>query len=124
MTAGIGPDAARARRFQATHWALVALAAAAAALVGRPSPGSVLLGGGVTGVMTWLYAMTFTAFVERRRVRFAVGLLFVKVGGLLGLGWLAFAARPEYRPEPMGFALGVSCLPVAAVWEALRVRRG
>lgn len=112
------------RRFQVTHWALVGLASAGATAGGRAAAVSVLLGGGLIGVLTWLYAQAFQAIVARRRLRFAVALLFVKVGALLGLGWLAFAAPGEYRPDPMGLALGISCLPAAAVWEALRVRKG
>jgi hypothetical protein len=53
----------------------------------------------------------------------AFGILFVKVALFLGLGWLVFEASEAYRPDPVGFALGVSCMPVAAVWEAVRVRK-
>jgi len=53
----------------------------------------------------------------------AIGILFVKLVAFLGLGWLVFAASEELRPDPLGFAVGVSCMPVAAVWEAVRARR-
>ena len=51
------------------------------------------------------------------------GILFVKLLAFLGLGWLVFAASETCRPDPLGFAVGVTCLPVAAVWEAMRARR-
>jgi hypothetical protein len=47
-------------------------------------------------------------------------MLFVKFLAFLGLGWLVFAASDAYRPDPLGFVVGVSCMPVAAVWEAIR----
>jgi hypothetical protein len=53
--------------------------------------------------------------------RLAIGMLSVKLLLLLGLWWLAFA-KGVGRPDPIGFALGVSCFPISAVWEALRVR--
>jgi hypothetical protein len=115
---------ADAARFQVTHWVLVCAAVATAAALGRPSPTSVLLGGGAIGVLTWLNATAFRSVVVRQRRSLAMALLSAKVAAFLGLGWLAFAARAEYRPDPVGFALGISCLPAAAVVEALRVRKG
>jgi len=40
----------------------------------------------------------------------------------VGLGWLAFTSRTVLRPDPIGFALGLTCFPLAAVWEAVRTR--
>jgi hypothetical protein len=110
-----------ASRVQYRHWALVALAAAVALAIGRPVYG-ILLGGGAIGLSTFLYAAGFAVVMRRGSPRLAIGILFVKLAAFLGLGWLVFSSR-EYRPDPMGFALGVSCLPTAAVWEAVRTRK-
>lgn len=83
---------------------------------------SVLLGGAVVLASLWLYAAIFRAAILRGRRRLAITLTFVKLGALLGLGWLAFMA-PGWSPDPWGFALGVTCLPVAAAWEARQVGR-
>ncbi|TMA65463.1 MAG: hypothetical protein E6J69_12865 [Deltaproteobacteria bacterium] len=100
---------------------LVALAAAAGGLAGRA--GGVVLGGGAIGLSVALYVVALGAFLRSRRSRLAIGILFVKLAALLGLGWLAFASR-RFHPDPIGFAVGVSCFPVAAVWEGLRARGG
>ena len=109
-------------RFQARHWGLVLVATAASAALGHPPPSAVLLGGAVIGLATMMYATAFRAALQRGRLRLALGLLFVKVAALLGLGWVVLTSR-TWRPDPIGFTLGVSCLPVAAVWEAVRVRK-
>jgi hypothetical protein len=49
--------------------------------------------------------------------------LFAKLAAVLGLGWLAFASG-RGRPDPLGFALGVTCFPAAVVWDAVRGRKG
>jgi hypothetical protein len=49
-------------------------------------------------------------------------MLFVKLAAFLGLGWVLFASGVEHRPDPIGFALGLTCFPAAAVWEAMRAR--
>jgi hypothetical protein len=41
----------------------------------------------------------------------------------LALGWLALYGG-AYRPDPVGFSIGVTCLPIAAILEAIRVRKG
>lgn len=111
-----------ASRVQVRHWALVALAALVAAVAGRPGVGGVLLGGTAIGVSTFLHAAGFRVVMRRGSPRLAIGILFVKLAAFLGLGWLVFSSG-EYRPDPMGFALGVSCLPAAAVWEAVGTRK-
>jgi hypothetical protein len=111
-----------ASRVQVRHWALVALAALVTFFVWRPAAYGVLLGGGAIGLSTFLYAVWFGIAVRRGSPRLAIGILFVKLAAFLGLGWLVFSSG-EYRPDPMGFALGVSCLPTAAVWEAVRTRK-
>jgi hypothetical protein len=50
-------------------------------------------------------------------------MLFVKLAAFLGLGWLVFVASETYRPDPLGFVVGISCMPVAVVWEAVRARK-
>lgn len=111
-----------ASRVQLRHWGLVVLSALVALVVGRPGVGGVLLGGGAIGLSTFLYAAGFKVVMRRGSPRLAIGILFVKLAAFLGLGWLVFSLG-EYRPDPMGFALGVSCLPTAAVWEAVRTRK-
>jgi len=108
-------------RVQARHWLLVAGAAIVAGATGLVGAGGVLIGGTVIGLSLLLYAAALGALL-RRRSRLAIGLSFVKLAALLGLGWMVFVELP-YRPDPIGFAVGVSCLPAAAVWEALHVRR-
>lgn len=110
------------RRVQLRHWGLLGLATAAAGLAGRPGAGGVLLGGGAIGLSAFLYAAGLRALLVRGGKLLAIGLLFVKLAALIGLGWLAFTAG-THRPDPLGFAFGVSCFPLAAVWEAMVVRQ-
>jgi hypothetical protein len=84
--------------------------------------GGVLLGGGAIGLSVLLYAVALRALLGRVGPRLAIGLLFVKLLAFLGLGWWAFTSGREHRPDPIGFAVGLTCFPVAAVWEAMRVR--
>jgi hypothetical protein len=109
-------------RLQRRHWGLVLLVAVVAWLAGRPGAGGVALGGGAIGLSLFVYALVFRSVVGRPRPRLAIALLFVKLAALLGLAWFAFSVR-QPRPDPIGFAVGVSCLPVSAVWEALSTRR-
>jgi len=109
-------------RIQVRHWCLLGVAATGAALAGRPGLGGVLLGGGAIGLSAFLYAAGLRVLVVRGGKLLAIVILFVKLAALIGLGWLAFTAG-THRPDPLGFALGVSCFPLAAVWEAMAVRR-
>ena len=93
-----------------------------AALVGAPGVGGVMLGGSVIGVSVLLYATAFRLLTQPRRRRLAIGVLFVKLAALLGLGWLVLGSGVEIRPDPLGFAVGLTCFPAATVWEAMRVR--
>ena len=111
------------RRVQLRHWGLLGLASGVAALAGRPGIGGVALGGGAIGLSAFLYAAGLRALLMRSGKLLAIGILFVKLAALIGLGWLAFTAG-THRPDPLGFALGVSCFPAAAVWEAMAVRQG
>ena len=109
-------------RLQVRHWALVVLSAAAFGAAGRAGAGGVLLGGAAIGLSVLLYSGGLALLFRRARPRLAIGLLSVKLLAFLGLGWLAFASGREYRPDPIGFAVGITCFPAAAVWEALRAR--
>jgi hypothetical protein len=93
-----------------------------AALVGTPGAGGVLIGGTVIGVSVLLYAAGFNLLTNPRRRRLAIGVFFVKLAALLGLGWLALGSGIEITPDPLGFAAGLTCFPAAAVWEAMRAR--
>jgi hypothetical protein len=109
-------------RIQLRHWALVAVTAAVAAALGTPGAGGVLAGGGMIGLSLALYTALVRLVVRGGRKRLAIGLLFAKLAAFLGLGWLAFASG-SVRPDPMGFAFGVTCCPAAIVWEAVRGRK-
>ena len=109
-------------RIQARHWGLVAVAVAGATAAGAPGIGGVLLGGGTIGLSLILYAAGLRALLKRTDQRLAIGILFVKLLAFLGLGWLVFVARRSWHPDPIGFALGLTCFPAAAVWEALKIQ--
>src|SRR5262249_48935735 len=106
----------------ARHWVLVAVVALGALLAGTPGAGGVLLGGGAIGLVVVVYAAAARVVLRRGRPSLAIGLLFVKLAAFLGLGWWALASGRGYRPDALGFALGLTCFPAAAVWEALRAR--
>lgn len=109
-------------RLQARHWALVVVVAALAAMVRTPGVGGVLIGGAMMGLSLALYAAVFELAVRGGRRRLAIGLLFGKLAAFLGLGWFAFASG-SVRPDPLGFAFGITCCPAAVVWEAVRGRK-
>ncbi len=113
-----------ASRFQATHWLLTAgVAAVAWSVVGLPLAWGVLVGGAAIGLSTVIWAGSLDVIMRGGRVRLAVGIIFVKVAAVLALGWLALYGG-AYRPDPVGFSIGVTCLPIAAILEAIRVRKG
>jgi hypothetical protein len=109
-------------RIQARHWGLLAVAALGSVVAGAPGTGGVLLGGGTIGLSVLVYAVALQALLGRTGARLAIGILFVKLLAFLGLGWLVFVARRSWHPDPIGFALGLTCFPAAAVWEALRIQ--
>jgi hypothetical protein len=110
------------RRLQIRHWALVAGAAGVFLAAGWPGAGGVVVGGAAIGASVLAYAGGVRLLLRGPRPRLAIGLLFVKLLAFLGLGWLAFASGREHRPDPIGFAVGITCFPAAAVWEAMRTR--
>jgi hypothetical protein len=110
------------RRIVARHLVLV-IGLALGALVMGVGPGGVVLGGAVIALSVWLYGTMFEMVVGAGRRRLAIVLLFAKLAAVLGLGWLAFASG-RGRPDPLGFALGVTCFPAAVVWDAVRGRKG
>ena len=110
------------RRLQVRHWALVAVAAGVFLAAGLPGAGGVALGGAAIGGAVLAFAGVVRFLLRHPRPRLAIGLLFVKLLAFLGLGWLAFASGREHRPDPIGFAVGITCFPAAAVWEAMRTR--
>jgi hypothetical protein len=109
-------------RLQLRHWVLVLGATAVSLMAGRPGPGGVVIGGAMMGLSLGLYTALFQLVIRGGHRRLAIGLLFAKVAAFLGLGWLAFASG-SVRPDPLGFALGVTCCPAAIVWEAVRGRK-
>ena len=109
-------------RLQARHWGLVGAVAILAALIGNPGVGGVLIGGAVIGMSVLLYTAAFGMLTNPKRRRLAIGVLFVKLAALLGLGWVVLGSGMQITPDPLGFAVGLTCLPAAAVWEAMRAR--
>jgi len=109
-------------RLQARHWVLVCATAAISLWAGTPGAGGVVAGGAMMGLSLALYAALFQLAVRGGHRRLAIGLLFGKLAAFLGLGWLAFASG-SVRPDPLGFAFGVTCCPAAVVWEAVRGRK-
>ena len=98
------------------------LAIVVAGALGRPGIGGIVLGGGMMGLSLALYTAVVRTAVAGGHRRLAIGLLFAKLAAFLGLGWLAFASG-SVRPDPLGFAFGVTCCPAAVVWEAARGRK-
>jgi hypothetical protein len=76
----------------------------------------------VIGVTVRVYAAAFSTLTNPKRWRLAIGVLFVKLAALLGLGWVILGSTIEITPDPLGFAAGLTCFPAAAVWEAMRAR--
>lgn len=90
--------------------------------IGTGAP-TVLAGGAVVLASVWLLERIFEAAILTGRRRLAMALTFVKLAALLGLGWIAFTV-PSSIPDPLAFAVGMSTLLAAAVWEALQTRQG
>jgi hypothetical protein len=101
--------------------ALGAVAVTISVVAGRPRTWGVLLGVGLVASSLWLYAVLFDTVVRKGRRRLALSLTFAKLAILLALGWLV-VVRGAGKIDPLGVAVGVTCLPLAALWEALTVR--
>jgi hypothetical protein len=111
------------RRLQVRHWLLVAGATAAGAATGVAGPGGIAAGGAMIGLSLALYSTVFRLAVRGGHRRLAIALLFGKLAAFLGLGWLTFSSG-SVRPDPLGFAIGITCCPAAVVWEAVGGRKG
>jgi hypothetical protein len=110
------------RRVQWKIAALALLATGAGTIGGRPQPAGVLLGAALVASSLWIYATVLEAVLRSGSRRLALGLTFVKLCGFLALGWWAMR-RGAGAIDPLGVAAGITCLPLAAVWEALQARR-
>ena len=104
-------------RIQRRHWTLVPLSAFVLGTLTTVGAGGVLLGGGMMGLSVAVYDALYRLVVQGGRRRLAIGLLFAKVAAFVGMGWLAFASE-RVRVDPLGFAIGVTCFPLAVVWTA------
>jgi hypothetical protein len=85
-------------------------------------PLGVVVGTGLVITSLWLYAQLFEAVFRTGKRRLALGLTFVKLATFLALGWWAMS-RGTGIIDPLGFAVGITCLPLAALWEALQTKR-
>ena len=109
------------RRVQLKIVALGAVAGAVCAALGGPGVWGVLFGVGLVISSLWSYTILFDAAIRKGNRRLALGLPFVKLAAFLALGWWAIT-RGAGAIDPLGVAVGVTCLPLAAVWEALATR--
>ena len=103
---------------------IVAFGAAATAvslLAGEPGVWGVLFGVALVMTSLWTYALLFDAAIRKGNRRLALGLPFVKLAAFLALGWWVIT-RGAGAIDPLGVAVGVTCLPLAAVWEALTTK--
>ena len=110
------------RAVQTRHWCLVAAVAVVALVTaGVAGATSVVAGGAVIGLSSLLTTAGLGAML-RRGVRLAIAFLFAKLLLLLGLVWvmLQWGLRGI---DPGAFALGVTCFPVAAVWQVISARK-
>lgn len=94
----------------------------AAAVLGRPGVAGVVLGVGLVASSLWMYAALVGAMVRSGRPQLALGLTFVKLAAFLALGWWTMS-RGAGTFDPLGVAVGITCLPLAALWEALQARK-
>jgi hypothetical protein len=102
--------------------ALALLATAAGSILGKPQPTAVVLGAALVASSVWIYAIVLDAVLLSGARRLALGLTFVKLCGFLALSWWAMRLGAG-AVDPLGVAAGITCLPLAAVWEALEARR-
>jgi hypothetical protein len=106
-------------RVHVRHAILVLLTAAALA-ASRPARGvGAIVGGTIIAGSTLLNTLSFHFAVRRPNPRVAIGISSVKLLASLLLVWWVMTYA-GWRPDPVGFAIGVACFPVAALWDALR----
>jgi hypothetical protein len=108
-------------RIHARHWALVALSAIALCPFRPQTALGVIIGGAVIGGSVLLNTLSFHFAVRRPNARVAIGISSVKLLASLLLVWLVMT-YVGWRPDPVGFAIGVASYPVAALWDALRTK--
>ena len=108
-------------RIQLRHAALVIASAAILSTVRRRSAAGALVGGAVIGGSVLLNTLTFHFAVNRPNPRVAIGISSVKLLASLLMVWWVMT-YVGWRPDPVGFAIGVTCYPVAALWDALRTK--
>lgn len=109
------------RSVQARHALLVALCAVALSAVRPVAAVGTLVGGAVIGGSVLLNTLTFHFAVRRPNARVAIGISSVKLLASLLMVWCVMT-YVGWRPHPLGFAIGVTCFPVAALWDALARR--
>jgi hypothetical protein len=108
-------------RIHARHAILVLLAAVGLAVIRVEAGLGVIVGGAVIGASVLLNTLTFHFAVKRPNARVAIGILSVKLLASLLLVWWVMT-YVGWRPDPAGFAIGVTCWLVAALWDALRTK--
>ena len=109
------------RAIMLRHGLLVALTAMVGGASGRWGPGGVAVGGAAMGLAVAAYGAALGVVLRRSSGALAMILLFAKFLAFLGLGWLVLGGSMR-GPDPLGFAVGVTCFPIATVWGALSVR--
>jgi len=97
------------------------VSAALLSIVSLPAAIGALAGGSVMSVSMLLSNLVLDATLRRRRHRLAIGLTFAKLLLLLGFVW-GVLGWGLTGIDPGGLAVGITCLPLAATWEALRWR--
>lgn len=108
-------------RIQARHAVLV-LGSAVVLAPFRPATAlGALVGGAVIGASVLLNTLTFHFAVRRPNARVAIGISSVKLLASLLMVWCVMT-YVGWRPDPAGFAIGVTCYPLAALWDALRAK--
>lgn len=108
-------------RVQGRHALLVLLAAVALAAIRMEAALGAIVGGSVIGGSVLLNTLTFHFAVRRPNARVAIGISSVKLLASLLMVW-CLMTYAGWRPDPVGFAIGVTCYPVAALWDALRTK--
>jgi hypothetical protein len=107
------------RRVGEAHVALVSALTLVLALTGHPVRGA-LLGGALIGLSFATFWIAARAITDPARRKLATFLGVVKISLYLGLSAAVLSGRVVADAD--GFALGVSCFPLATLAVALRSR--